>query len=184
MDSQDHQLQRAISAAKAGDIGALDYLYTRFADDVRGYVTSIVINRDDADDVTQDVFLKLTRAIRHYEPQSVPFAAWLMRVARNAAIDQVRSRRQVPMEDVRAEGPADDHREGLHALRSALGRLPDDQRQVLVLRHLVGLTPTEIAERLHRSESSIHGLHHRGRRTLRGALVEEGFAPVTAAASR
>jgi RNA polymerase sigma-70 factor (ECF subfamily) len=181
MDSQDHPLQKAIAAAKAGDIGALDFLYTRFADDVRGYVTSIVINRDDADDVTQDVFLKLTRAIRRYEPQTVPFVAWLMRVARNAAIDHVRARRQVPMEEVRVEGPADDGRDGLHALRSALGRLPEDQRQVLVLRHLVGLNPTEIAQRLHRTESSVHGLHHRGRRTLRGALVEEGFAPVTAA---
>jgi RNA polymerase sigma-70 factor (ECF subfamily) len=182
MDSQDRPLQKAIAAAKAGDIGALDYLYTRFADDVRGYVTSIVVNRDDADDVTQDVFLKLTRAIGRYEPQAVPFVAWLMRVARNAAIDCVRARRQVPMEEVRVEGPARDGRDGLHAIRSALGRLPDDQRQVLVLRHLVGLNPSEIAERLHRTESSIHGLHHRGRRTLRGALVEEGFGPVTAAA--
>jgi RNA polymerase sigma-70 factor (ECF subfamily) len=181
MDSQDHPLQKAIAAAKSGDVGALDFLYTRFADDVRGYVTSIVMNRDDAEDVTQDVFLKLTRAIRHYKPQTVPFVAWLMRVARNAAIDHLRARRQVPMEEVRVEGPADDGRDGLHALRSALGRLPEDQRQVLVLRHLVGLNPSEIAERLHRTESSVHGLHHRGRRTLRGALAEEGFAPVTAA---
>jgi RNA polymerase sigma-70 factor, ECF subfamily len=186
MDSQqeDRPLQRAIVAAKAGDVGALDYLYTRFADDVRGYVASIVVNRDDADDVTHDVFLKLTRVICRYEPRTVPFVAWLMRVARNAAIDHVRARRQVPMDDLRVDGPADDGRDGLRALRSALRRLPDDQRQVLVLRHLVGLTPGEIADRLHRTESSVHGLHHRGRRTLRGALVEEGFAPVTAAAAR
>jgi RNA polymerase sigma-70 factor (ECF subfamily) len=181
MDSQDHPLQKAIAAAKAGDVGALDYLYSRFADDIRGYVTSIVANRDDADDVTQDVFLKLTHSIRRYEPQTVPFVAWLIRVARNAAIDHVRARRQLPMENVRVDGPADDGRDGFRAIRSALGRLPHEQRQVLVLRHLVGLTPSEIAERLDRTESSVHGLHHRGRRTLRGALVEEGFAPVTAA---
>jgi RNA polymerase sigma-70 factor (ECF subfamily) len=179
----DTQLNRAIAAAKSGDIGALDYLYTRFADDVRGYVNSIVGNRDDAEDVTQDVFLKLTRAIRRYEPQAVPFAAWLMRVARNVAIDCVRARRELPTDDVRVEGATEGRSDGLEALRSALAQLPPDQREVLVLRHVAGLTPGEIATRLHRSESSVHGLHHRGRRTLRGALADEGLAPVVAMAS-
>lgn len=181
MDSQEQALQQAIAAVKAGDAGALHYLYARFADDVRGYVASIVVNRDDADDVTQDVFLKLTRVIGRYESQTVPFVAWLMRVARNAAIDHVRARRQLPMGDVRVEGPANDGRDGLAALRAALRRLPDEQRKVLLMRHLVGLTPGEIATKLQRTESSVHGLHHRGRRALRGALVEEGFAPVTSA---
>lgn len=177
----DSQLNRAIAAAKSGDVGALDYLYSRYADDVRGYVTSIVINRDDAEDVTQDVFLKLMRAIRRYEPQAVPFAAWLMRVARNVAIDCVRARRELPTEEVRIEGAIEHRSDGLEALRSALGTLPADQCEVLLLRHVAGLTPGEIANRLHRSESSVHGLHHRGRRTLRGALVEEGLRPATAA---
>lgn len=177
----DSQLNRAIAAAKAGDIGALDYLYTRFADDVRGYVTSIVANRDDAEDVTQDVFLKLMRAIRRYQPQDVPFAAWVMRVARNAAIDCVRARRELPTDEVRVEGAFEHRRDGLEALRGALGQLPLDQREVLVLRHVAGLSPAEIAERMDRTESSIHGLHHRGRRTMRGMLVAEGLCPATAA---
>ena len=55
-------------------------------------------------------------------------------------------------------------------VRAALAALPDEQREVVVLRHIVGLTPAEIADRMGRSESSIHGLHHRGRRTLQREL--------------
>ena len=65
-------------------------------------------------------------------------------------------------------------------LRHALEQLPEDQREVLVLRHIVGLSPVEIASTLGRSESSVHGLHHRGRRTLQSSLTELGAAPVVA----
>jgi RNA polymerase sigma-70 factor, ECF subfamily len=68
------------------------------------------------------------------------------------------------------------------SLREALARLPDDQREVLVLRHVAGLSPGEIADRLGKSEASIHGLHHRGRGALRAALSELEAAPVTAPA--
>jgi RNA polymerase sigma-70 factor (ECF subfamily) len=47
------------------------------------------------------------------------------------------------------------------------------------MRHVIGLSPGEIAERLGRTEASIHGLHHRGRRTLRGALLELDAVPAT-----
>jgi len=62
-------------------------------------------------------------------------------------------------------------------LRDALATLPEDQRQVVVMRHLIGLTPGEIAGRLGRTEPSIHGLHHRGRGALRTALTEMECGP-------
>jgi RNA polymerase sigma-70 factor (ECF subfamily) len=52
---------------------------------------------------------------------------------------------------------------------------------VVVLRHVVGLTPTEIASRLGRTESSVHGLHHRGRRALQSQLTERELSPCTRA---
>ena len=64
-------------------------------------------------------------------------------------------------------------------LREALAELPDDQRNVLVLRHVVGLTPGEIAGRLGKSEPSIHGLHHRGRRALQRELRRLESTPCT-----
>ena len=65
----------------------------------------------------------------------------------------------------------------MRELREALAILPGDQREVLVLRHFAGLSPTEIADHTGRTESSIHGLHHRGRRALRAELISRGAAP-------
>jgi RNA polymerase sigma-70 factor (ECF subfamily) len=176
-------LSQAIACAKEGDVSALHFLYVRYADDVQGYVESIVRDRHEAEDITQSVFAKLITAIAGYEQRGTPFAAWILRVARNAAIDHVRGRRQIPFQEVRTSDE-DDEQVGFersHALRAALEGLPGDQREVLVLRHVAGLSPSEIALRLGRSEASVHGLHHRGRASLRAALSDLGAAPVTAA---
>ena len=161
---------------------ALHFLYVRYSDDVLRYVRSLVQDHHEAEDITQNVFVKLTRVIKKYEPREVPFAAWILRVARNAALDYLRSRRMTPYEDVRIQD--DDHRQISHErgrdLRDALEQLPEEQRDVLVLRHIVGLSPVEIADVLGKTESSIHGLHHRGRLTLQSALVELGASPVVA----
>jgi RNA polymerase sigma-70 factor, ECF subfamily len=177
-------LTRAVTRAKAGDTTALHFLYVRFSDDVCGYVRSIVRNADDAEDITQNVFAKLMTAIQKYEPRQVPFTAWILRVARNAALDFLRARRQIPFAEVRT----DDHGheqigfERSQSLRDALLHLPHEQREVLILRHLVGLSPVEIAGRLGKTEGSIHGLHHRGRSALQLALREMDAAPVVATA--
>ena len=168
--------RRAISAAKAGDWDALHYLYARHADDVRRFVQSIVRNRHDAEDITHEVFAKLMRAIQKYEEREVPFAAWILRVARNAALDHVRSRRQIPVEEVRIseDGQEQTSYEYSRALKTALADLPESQREVLVLRHIGGLSPNEIAERLGKTEASIQGLHHRGRAALKDLAAGPG----------
>ncbi|HZG49097.1 MAG TPA: sigma-70 family RNA polymerase sigma factor [Thermoleophilaceae bacterium] len=175
-------LPQAIARAKAGDTGALHFLYVRFADDVCGYVASIVRDRHEAEDITQTLFLKLLTKIQRYEQREVPFAAWILRVARNAALDHVRARRALPFEDVRTSdaGREDEDFERGQALRWALEHLPSEQREVLALRHIAGLSPGEIARRLGKTESAVHGLHHRGRAALQAALRELGAAPLTA----
>ncbi len=174
--------RRAIAAAKDGDWDALHYLYVRYADDVQRLVQSIVRDPHEAEDITQDVFAKLVRAIRKYQEQEVPFAAWISRVARNAALDNLRAKRQIPVAEVRTSDLGLDQtaHDRAQSLKEALATLPEAQRQVLVLRHISGLSPNEIAERLGKTESSIQGLHHRGRATLKAALIERGAAPVTA----
>jgi RNA polymerase sigma-70 factor (ECF subfamily) len=175
----------AVARAKQGDHEALRYLYVRYADNVYSYVSSIVRNHHEAEDVTQQVFAKLTDSLAHYEDRGAPFLSWLVRLARNAAIDQLRSRRAIPLADPVLESHAsedDTARDRRDSLRSALATLPEDQREIIVLRHLGGLAPAEIAARLGRSESAVNGLHHRGRRALRAELTRLGAAPLTAAA--
>jgi RNA polymerase sigma-70 factor (ECF subfamily) len=176
------RVSQAVKRAQAGDREALGFLYARFADNVHGYVCSIVHDPHEAEDVTQQVFAKLIRVIGKYEEREVPFFAWMLRVARNLAVDHLRHQRVIPVEEVRAsDRGSGDPASGrpLNDLREALAELPSDQREVLVLRHFAGLSPVEIATRTGRSEGSIHGLHHRGRRALKAELTSRGVAPAT-----
>jgi RNA polymerase sigma-70 factor (ECF subfamily) len=178
-------LSRAIARAKEGDREAVRFLYLHYADNVYGYVRSIVRDDYEAEDVTQHVFAKLMVVIGRYEQREVPFSAWILRLAHNAAIDHMRKCRAIPAAEVYGaderspEGNEDRSRE----LRDALAGLPDEQRDVIVLRHVVGLSPTEIAGRMGKTEPSVHGLHHRGRAALRSALAERGCAPITVKAA-
>jgi RNA polymerase sigma-70 factor, ECF subfamily len=189
-DSEQAMTQRvalAVRQAQEGDRDALGFLYTRYADNVYGYVRSIVHDTHEAEDVTQQVFAKLIHAIGKYEEREVPFFAWVLRVARNLAVDHLRRQRVIPVEEVRTSNessgdPASERR--MSDLREALSELPKDQCEVLVLRHLAGLSPAEIAARTGRSEGSIHGLHHRGRRALQAELRSRGAAPATLDARR
>jgi RNA polymerase sigma-70 factor, ECF subfamily len=174
---------RAVARAKAGEPDAIRYLYVRFASNVYGYARSIVRDDHEAEDITQQVFAKLMTAIHKYQQREVPFSAWILRMTHNLAIDHLRRMRMVPCEEVHAVDDPDGseaNRYRAASLRDALADLPAEQRQVLVLRHVVGMTPGEIADQLGKSEGSIHGLHHRGRGALKAALREMGAAPQTA----
>ena len=180
-DACRRRVARAIARAKQGDREALRYLYVQYADNVYGYVASIVKDEHEAEDITQLVFAKLMTKLVKYEPRQVPFTSWLLRLAHNAALDHLRRRVPTPAEEVRSpderfDGPSSDDAQ---VVGQALAALPEDQRTVVVLRHVVGLTPGEIAERLGKSENSIHGLHHRGRRALQSHLRQLECAPAT-----
>ena len=174
----------AVLRAKQGDQEAIRFLYLRYADNVYGYVCSIVRDEHEAEDVTQQIFAKLLTALNRYEPRSVPFSAWILRIAHNAAIDHVRARRAVPCEEVRSVEleDVDLSRERARDLRAALDKLPAEQRDVIVMRFILGLSPREIADRIGRSEDAVHGLQHRGRTTLRKELTRLQSAPAVAAA--
>lgn len=175
-----HRTQLAVALAKKGDQEALRFLYVCYSDNVYGYVRSIVRDDHEAEDVTQQVFAKLITTLVKYDDRGVPFFAWLLRIARNVAIDHLRANRSTPTEavlDPRRPCVADLDR--AETVRAALAMLPDDQREVVLLRHLVGLTPSEIAARMGRTEGSIHGLHHRGRRALQRELRRLESIPCT-----
>lgn len=175
-------VQKAIESAKAGNAEGLHFLYVRYAPDVQRFVNSLVKDHHEAEDITQNIFAKLMTAIKKYEQREVPFVAWIMRVARNAALDHMRARRAIPTEEVRIadSGQAQTGIDRGRDLRHALEQLPEDQREVLILRHIAGLSPIEIAATLKKSESSVHGLHHRGRRSLQAKLSEIGASPIVA----
>jgi RNA polymerase sigma-70 factor (ECF subfamily) len=170
----------AVARAKEGDQEALRFLYVTYSHNIYGYVRSIVRDDHEAEDVTQHVFTKLMTTLAKYDERGVPFFAWLLRFARNVAIDHMRANRLTPTDtvlDPNESAGADLDRSDV--VKAALATLPHEQRQVVILRHVVGLTPGEIADRMGRSEGSIHGLHHRGRRALRRELERLESTPLT-----
>jgi RNA polymerase sigma-70 factor, ECF subfamily len=174
-------VRRAVLAARAGNSDAMRDLYERHAARVHAYALKILGDENDADDVTQQVFAKLMTELDRYRPSEARFMAWILRVAHNAAIDHLRRAHTVACEQ-RDEPDAYDHVAAANArtsLRAALASLPPAQRDVLLLTHVVGLSPAEIAARLGRTVRSVHGLHYRGRVAARLALNELGSAPAT-----
>jgi RNA polymerase sigma-70 factor (ECF subfamily) len=176
------EVRLAIARAKEGDRDAVRFLYIRYCNNVYGYIRSIVRDEREAEDLTQHVFMKLVTVIVKYDDHGVPFSGWLLRMARNVALDHLRRRQPLPTEEVFApDSQIDDGaRDRARDFHDALASLPEEQREVVIMRHVIGLTPREIADQLGRSESSIHGLHHRGRRALQHELRRLGSAPSTA----
>ena len=140
-----------------GDADALALLYDRHASRVLGLTTRILGDRDEAEDVLQEVFLQVWRSPRQYDAERGSAGTWLLVLVRSRAIDRLRSLRRrghgrhVPIdgeplasgEDL--ERAAESSQEGA-AVRRALAELPDEQRRALELAYFGGYTQTEIAE--------------------------------------
>src|SRR5256885_11212764 len=153
------ELSRVIARAKEGDPGAIHWLYVNYGDNVYGYARSVLRDEHEAEDIRQQVFARLITSIGRYEERSVPFSAWLLRVTHNLAIDHLRRRRPILCEEARAvdERAEDRGRELSEALTAALQELPEIQRDVIVLRHVAGYSPSEIAERLRAAAAPVPG---------------------------
>lgn len=169
--------RHALLRARSGDPEGQFYLYLRYSDQVLRYMSSFIGDPREAEDITQNVFAKLMTTIKKYEQQQeVPFDAWILRVSRNAALDYLRAGRSNSSDEAPLASTGRASAGSVEGLRRALEDLPEDQREVLVLRHLVGLSPVEIASTLDKTENSVHSLHHQGRRTLRESLLSLGLS--------
>jgi RNA polymerase sigma-70 factor (ECF subfamily) len=164
-----------------GDADGLSYLYSRYSGPVYSYVCSIVRDRDDAADVTQQVFLKLMTSYPQYDVRRARFAAWILRVARNAAIDFLRESRGAvsALDGIEIAHEDATTRTDREVLRQALAALTENQRKVLFLREHVGLPACEVAQRLGKREAAVHTMHHRARVAARRRLLEMDVMPAT-----
>jgi len=172
----------AVSRAAAGDRHALAYLYVRHGREVKAYARWIVRDEHDAEDVTQQVFLKLMTVLPKYDPARARFEAWMLRVTHNTAIDHLRHNRAVvgiPLEvSPEAETPDPTKTE---SLRSVLAALNDSQRQVIVMHQVLGMPYSEVAGRLGKSSGAVHTLYHRARLAAKRGLAELETTPVAKA---
>ncbi len=140
-----------------GDADALAQLYDRHGGSAFALAMRILRQREAAEDVVQEAFLAVWRRAVTYRPERGTVRAWLLTVVRNRAIDFLRRPRStgpvtVPVEELVLAADDDPEEEGLRAVdeaavRSALARLPDEQRQVVELAYFAGLSYPEVASR-------------------------------------
>jgi RNA polymerase sigma-70 factor (ECF subfamily) len=175
-------VRRLVERAQAGDRRALEELYLLHFDRIYSYLHMSVGNRHDAEDLTNQTFVKMLESIGRFEWRTVPISAWLFRIAHNLAMDHFRSsRRWQPEEEVpetadqAAEHSAED--EALQAIgrRSMLEMIEDlshDQQQVLTLKFVFNFGNGEVATILGKTEGAIKSLQHRALATLQRRLAK------------
>lgn len=149
-----------LARVRRADEAALAALYDRYAGLVVTVALRVVGDREVADEILQDTFLRCWNGAETYQPSRGHVAGWLMGIARNRAIDVLRSRQHKARQRERTAlpEPDDPHQPGnpdeteavvlRHTVASALATLPLNQRQVIELAYYGGLTQTEIAQRL------------------------------------
>jgi RNA polymerase sigma-70 factor, ECF subfamily len=163
--------QKLVEAAQS-DPTQFSELYTRNFHVVYAYVSRRAASREEAEDITADVFHQALADLHRFEWRGVPFAAWLMRIAANALADRwSRNSREtaLPPDDELGESSMDDV-EQRASLYQLVGRLPDDQRRVVVLRFVEQKSIKEIALELKRTEGAIKQLQFRALEKLRAQV--------------
>jgi len=172
-----------VHAAQQGDTNAFARLYDRYVDVVFRYVLFRVGDRELAEDVTSETFLRALRRITSVSYQGRDVGAWFVTIARNLVLDHVKSSRfrlEVATAEVddqrRVEfGPEQQviSRVTTAALLECVEQLGDDQRECIVLRFLQGLSVAETAEVMNRNEGAVKALQHRAVRRLAQLLPAE-----------
>ena len=173
-------IEELVARAKAGDADAFTDLYDEFAERVYRFLLVRAPQPADAEDLLQRVFLNVIEALPNYQQRSLPFAAWLFRIARNAAIDFARTTRPTAELEAAADrvddaaGPvvlAERAAERAH-IRAHLANLTVEQRDVILYRFFGDLSPSEIAVVMDKREGSIRALQFRAMQALRRLGLE------------
>ena len=167
-----------MAEVSAGQVARLAVLFERYHRALFRYFVSMNGDREQAEDLVQEVFFRMLRYRTSYDPAQ-SFTAWMYQIARNAGVDQLRKRRVAEVVDIdsftlasASPGPEESASRGqdLALLRRAMDQLPEDKREILVLSRFQGMKHEDIAEVLGCSLSATKSLIHRGRETLKQKL--------------
>lgn len=167
--------------AGRGDTGAFGALYERYLDTIYRYVYYRTGDVQDAEDLTETVFLKAWQAMGGYRITGVPFRAWLFRIAHNSVVDHYRRRRLVePLERHEQVGDGRSHlddqvaaNEQQRRLVTAVKQLSPLHQHVVVLRFVEELSHDEVAAVLNRTAAAVRVLQHRALKELHALLALE-----------
>jgi len=172
--SEEYLVQQAVN----GDQAAFTQLYNQNFDRIHRYIYVKVRSQAEAEDLTQDVFIKALESISSYKWRDLPFAAWLFKIAHNRVIDHVRKvskEKRASLDEAHAVSVEDpiqmtERNFEVYQLKEALEQLPGAQREVATLRFIGQLTISEVARTLGKSEGTVKALQFNATASLRKAL--------------
>lgn len=168
-----------VERACAGDLRAVETLYSIHVTRIYRWVMIKVRNPDEAEDITGEIFEKMVKALPNYEYRGVPFQSWLYQIASNQIKDHYRrsgSRPSTPIEDMDFADPQagpeglTEHRLVLDEVYEAVKKLPEAQRRVIELRFGADRSVRETAEILRKSENNVKVLQHKALDRLKKLL--------------
>lgn len=181
----DLEVSELVAQARKGSAEAYDELIRRYSTGLFGYVYRCVGNHADAEELLQDIFLRMVRGLRTYREQE-KFKVWLYRLAHNRIVDHWRRRRPIPMSDQSENDPighapgretnpavAADQAEQVDRLQQALEHLSPEQRETLLLRYFGGVRFEQIAKMTGCPIGTALARAHRGLAKLKNLLAEK-----------
>ena len=171
--------ENVIRRAQKGDPVALTRLYEENFDRIFRYIVLKIGDRAEAEDMTQQVFLKAMKSISGYKYKGMPFSSWLYRIAHNQVVDYLRKKSKritVPLDETIAAGGIDPQRAverkmQVEEVALATKKLTDAQQEVISLRFAAELTIAEAAKVMGKSEGAIKALQHSAIAALRRVLA-------------
>lgn len=181
--------RRLLKAAQRGDSSAFSDLYRAHVQAVFRYIYFRVSDRDLAEDLTGDVFVRALKSLPTYTDQGKPFAAWLYRIAHARVVDYYRKTGRQPIissigerENIPVKQDMDatitqkqTRQQAATLLRQAIATLTNEQQQVIVLRFVEDKHLEEVAQLMGKNANAIKALQHRALRSLAGKLQRSGF---------
>ena len=179
--------EKLISKAKGGDAASFGALYDLYMPRIYRFVFLRTRQKEDAEDLTHQIFVNAWQNLHRYESRGFPFGSWLYRIATNAVIDHYRTARtHAPLEAIPEEmlsepnsmGEAVDTAINLHRIRVMLTKLEHDQQNVLLMKFVDDMTNREIAEALRKTEGAVRVIQHRAIKRLK-ELHEKGVEEET-----
>lgn len=153
-------------------------LYEEYYDKIARYVFVHIGNREEAEDIAGEVFLKALKSLRSYREQGIPMQGWLFRIAHNLTVDYLRKmdkRSTVPIDSVALPGnndPADiaEKNTEFERVTEAMKELTIEQREVIALRFFGGFTSKEVGEILGKGDGAVREMQRAAIQKLRGIM--------------
>ena len=181
-----------VEQLKQGDENAFRTIVSTWQDMVYNTALGILQSAEDAEDVSQEVFVQVYESIHTFKGES-KFSTWLYRITTSKALDHIRRKKRkkrfafvqqlfgenneiiIQPPDFNHPGVVLDNKESAAALFRAIEKLPDNQKIAFVLNKVEGLNYQEISEIMKTTVSSVESLLHRAKTNLRKALQQEYF---------